>query len=128
MTVQAKKKVQLIKAQVKKYCGLLGEATPKVIASEADYALWQVENRNKMAHGVDRPRIADRFGSCHRKQKLIFINADRLKDPKKLDTVIRREVLHLTRPNYYTTRPIFKDCSERLRVGNVKNGRFCKDN
>ena len=75
---------------------------------------------------ADRPRIADRFGACYRKQNTVFINTEKLKDAKKLDKVIRRELINLAKPSYYPTRPIFRDRMNRLLVGDVRNGRFFK--
>lgn len=118
------KKLQLIQERVTTYCSALNTDVPRVIVSKADHELFKIQRRNEMAHGVtDRPAKSP-TGVCYRTEKVIFLAADKIKSTEMLDEAIRREMVHLTKPSYYYTRPDFMDRMERLKVGNVRNGRF----
>ena len=125
MTVIVKKKMAEAKSRIAKYCDSLNVKPKKVLVSETAHEQWLAANRDKIAHGVNRPAVADKYGATYRPQRVIFVNVEAIPSDKKLEDVITREVIQLAKPSYYRTRPIFKSCQKKLSRGEVSpTGRF----
>lgn len=120
-------KLELIQMKIKGYCSSLNVDVPKVVVTKPDYEFWKTQRRNEMGHGMFGRPSTDRSGACHRKDKVIFINTNRIRSLAKLDEAIRRQLIRFAKPSYNINSPEFVDRLERLLVGKVRNGRFFKN-
>ncbi|MBA7710294.1 hypothetical protein ES703_119234 [subsurface metagenome] len=112
--------------QVKHYCELLCVKPPRVILTAAEYERWKAEERIRC--GWVRVGRSDRhyLGVCHHSSNMIVVFLKRLRNLKAVDTTIRHELIHLTKPSYGHRTDVFYERMEQLKRGKIKNGRFHK--
>ena len=66
------------------------------------------------------------LGVCHHSSNMIVVFLKRLRNLKAVDTTIRHELIHLTKPSYGHRTDVFYERMEQLKRGKIKNGRFHK--
>lgn len=132
-------KREWVLAKVRHYCSLLLVEPPRVIMTGTEYEVWKKAKREERVGRlrkvlgfephrkpikVGRSSFTNYLGVCHRADKMIVVFVKKSQSLRRLDDTIRHELIHYAKPSYNHCSAEFRDRMERLRKGNIKNGKF----